>query len=307
MQTEAQQIRALLSKEEWQGLHRKSDLRAAWTVVFNWLFVAACFALVAAVPHVLTVLVALVLLGGRQLGLAVLMHDAGHRAMFRSPTANLWVGRWLCGAPTFSDLDSYSKKHLKHHLKAGTHEDPDLGNYRNYAVSKWSFRRKILRDLTGWTGTRTLINIARYGGLSYLWRPLIANAVLFGIFLALGRPLLYLLWLGAWFTTNMLFSRLRQAAEHAVTPDLYDPDPRLHTRTTIARWWERLTLAPNGVNFHLEHHLLPSVPPYRLPSLHRMLQERGFYEQAEIANGYREVVAKLTVKQPAEEPAEAAG
>ena len=118
---------------------------------------------------------------------------------------------------------------------------------------------------------------------------------------------LYLLWLGAWFTTNMLFSRLRQAAEHAVTPDLYDPDPRLHTRTTIARWWERLTLAPNGVNFHLEHHLLPSVPPYRLPSLHRMLQERGFYEQAEIANGYREVVAKLTVKQPAEEPAEAAG
>ena len=30
----------------------------------------------------------------------------------------------------------------------------------------------------------------------------------------------------------------------------------LNTRTTRVRWWERFLLAPNFVNYHLEHHLL---------------------------------------------------
>lgn len=288
-------VTEVLSRDEIAGLNRKSDWLGAWTVLFNWAMVAGLLALVAAWPNPLTVLVALVLLGGRQLGLAVLMHDCGHRGLFQSARLNLVVGRWLCAAPVFSDLDSYIKKHQKHHTKAGSEEDPDLQNYRDYAVSKASFRRKILRDLTGRTGVKTLAGAIRVGGIRYLWRPLTVNALLASALWALGRPELYLLWLGAWFTTNMLFSRLRQAAEHAVVPDLFDPDPRLHTRTTLARWWERLTLAPNRVNFHLEHHLLPTVPPYRLSTLHCMLSRRGFYEQADIAHGYREVVGRLTL------------
>jgi len=297
MDFDASQVRALLSKDEWRALHTKSNLRAAATVLFNWTVIAASLALVAVYPHPLTAIIALVLLGGRQLGIAVLMHDCGHRGLFTSARVNRFVGRWLCGAPVFNDLDTYAKKHRLHHLRAGSHEDPDLGNYKNYAVSKWSFRRKILRDLIGWTGIRTLYAIARYGGWRLLWRPLIANAAIFGVLYSVHRPELYLLWIGAWLTTNMLVSRLRQAAEHAVVPDLYDPDPRLHTRTTIASWWERLTLAPNSVNFHLEHHLLPAVPPYRLERLHHLLQDRGFYQQADIATGYKEVVAKLTVRE----------
>lgn len=289
------QVRALLSKDEWHSLHRKSNLHAISTLLFNWLLIAASFVLVALVPHVLTVLLALVVIGGRQLGIAVLMHDCGHRALFTNAKVNEFVGRWFCGAPVFSDLDTYAKRHRRHHLKVGTHDDPDLGNYKHYAVSKWSFRRKILRDLTGWTGVRTLFAIARFGGPRLLWRPLIANGLIFAVLFVLDHPTLYLLWIGAWLTTNMLVSRLRQAAEHAVVPDLYDPDPRLHTRTTIARWWERLTVAPNSVNYHLEHHLLPSIPPYRLHRLHTLMQERGFYKQADIANGYRQVIAKLTL------------
>lgn len=288
-------VTEVLSRDEIAALNSKSDVLGAWSVVSNWIVIAGLLALVAWQPNPLTVLVALVLLGGRQLGLAVLMHDCGHRGLFRSPWLNRWAGRWLCAAPVFSDLDSYFAKHQKHHAKAGTEEDPDLANYRNYAVSKASFRRKILRDLTGRTGVKTLALAIRGGGLAYLWRPLVANAAILGIVWWLGSPQVYLLWIGAWLTTNMLLSRLRQAAEHAVVPDLFDPDPRLHTRTTLARWWERMTLAPNRVNFHLEHHLLPSVPPYRLPALHRLLSQRGFYERADIARGYREVVGRLTV------------
>ena len=54
-----------------------------------------------------------------------------------------------------------------------------------------------------------------------------------------------------------------------------ETDEMKNTRTTTARWWERLLIAPNCVNFHLEHHLLPTVPHYNLRRMHRMLRKRG--------------------------------
>ena len=43
----------------------------------------------------------------------------------------------------------------------------------------------------------------------------------------------------------------------------------------LARRLERLLVAPNYVNYHLEHHLVMTVPHYHLPRMHRMLRERG--------------------------------
>ena len=63
-------------------------------------------------------------------------------------------------------------------------------------------------------------------------------------------------------------------------------DPFLNTRTIRTRWWERLFLAPNGVAYHLEHHLLMTVPASNLPRLHRMLQQRGLLAGAQIEDGY---------------------
>jgi fatty acid desaturase len=48
-----------------------------------------------------------------------------------------------------------------------------------------------------------------------------------------------------------------------------------NTRTTHAGFLARATVAPIRVNFHVEHHVLPSVPYFRLPRLHALLRERG--------------------------------
>ena len=64
----------------------------------------------------------------------------------------------------------------------------------------------------------------------------------------------------------------------ALTPDA--DDPLGNTRTTPARWWERLLVAPNRVNYHLEHHLLMTVPHYNLPRMHALLRERGVLAHA---------------------------
>lgn len=42
-----------------------------------------------------------------------------------------------------------------------------------------------------------------------------------------------------------------------------------------------------GTNYHLEHHLYPSVPCYRLPRVHRILQEQGLLSEAHVETTIR--------------------
>ena len=292
-----------LSKEDVARFTRKSDFHGARLLMANWLAVAAIFAVVNAYTNPITIVLAIVLLGGRQLGLSVLMHECGHRSLFQRAHLNDFIGQWLCALPVMNDMPSYAKGHLVHHQKAGTHDDPDLVNYQNYPVSRASFKRKIIRDLTGQTGLKLLSLIVRgaAGGMSREKRgsakpfrqQLLVQLVLFAVLSLYGMPWAYLLWVGAYMTSFMLFIRLRQIAEHAAVPDLYDLDPRKNTRTVVARWWERLFIAPNGVNYHMEHHFIASVPCYRLRALHAFLKARGVLIDAPEVISYRQLFKQV--------------
>lgn len=294
-------INQVLSNDEIKQFLVKSDWQGTKTLVFNWGIIAASFLLVSFYPNILTILLAIILIGGRQLGLGVLMHDCSHAALFKNKKINEFVGKWFCAYPIFFNLETYRKVHLQHHAKAGTTDDPDLPNYKNYPVSKASLRRKILRDLSGRTGIKALmyslfqsrefLSSGTKRAPSFLG-PLFVNGLLFLVLFLAGNAWLYLLWLAAYLTTFMLFLRIRQIAEHGAVPDLFDVDPRNNTRTTLARWWERLTVAPNHVHYHLEHHLLATVPPHKLRELHHLLKSRGFYKNTPIAHGYGEILKR---------------
>ena len=77
----------LFDKREIRELTRSSDWRGLLSVTVTWGIIGGAMALVTVVPHPSTVALALVLIAGRQLGLAVLMHEASHRSLFRT--------RWL--------------------------------------------------------------------------------------------------------------------------------------------------------------------------------------------------------------------
>jgi fatty acid desaturase len=291
-------IGEIATREELRHFNARSNWKGARLVLFNYAFIGAIFAVVGAFPNPLTVVLALVLLGGRQLGFAALMHDCGHGLLFASPWANKHIGQWLCAYPILSDQPRYAKGHQVHHARAGTDRDPDLPNYRAYPISVESFRRKVWRDLTGQTGWKALKATWRRGRTELDKAPwngnalaghLIVNAAFFAVLAATGHGWLYLLWPAAFVTTYMLFARLRQVAEHGATPDLFDPDPRLNTRTTYVRWWEKLLVAPFHLNYHLEHHLLASVPCYNLKAFHRFLKGKGIYEQTPFPHGYVEL------------------
>ena len=95
----------------------------------------------------------------------------------------------------------------------------------------------------------------------------LVNAVMFAACAAAGVWWAYpLLWLVPLFTWQMVITRIRNIAEHAVVPD--SSDPLRNTRTTRANILERLFIAPYYVNYHLEHHLLFYIPCYNLPRVH---------------------------------------
>ncbi len=49
-------------------------------------------------------------------------------------------------------------------------------------------------------------------------------------------------------------------------------------------------MAPHRVGYHLEHHLLMTVPYFRLPAMHRLLVERGAVPDGAVARGYLAVL-----------------
>src|SRR5215468_10924255 len=104
-----------VSRDELSALLEMSDWRSWLSLAINWALVGAAMALVAVWPNPLTILVALFVIGARQLGFAVLMHEAAHRSLFANRAVNDFVGNWLCAFPIWSDTRPYRPYHLQHH------------------------------------------------------------------------------------------------------------------------------------------------------------------------------------------------
>lgn len=297
----------LLTAEEIKAFGARSDLVGAALVAHAWAVIFAAMALFALWPNPLSFVVAVMVIGGRQLGLAILMHDAAHGLLFRRKAVNDGMAQWLCAYPVITDLHLYRPYHLRHHRFTQQTDDPDLVLSAPFPITRASLRRKILRDLTGRTGYQRrkaqLLDAPGPAGLSgrERWARLrqrlggaaLVNFALFAALALAGYWWLYpLLWLAPLLTWYQLVSRIRNIAEHAVVPD--NDDPLRNTRTTLADPLTRLLLAPYRVNYHLEHHLFVFVPCWRLPRVHRHLLAKGYGERMELRRSYREVLARAS-------------
>jgi fatty acid desaturase len=149
--------REIFASDDWAAITANSPWRGMWLVVHAWLVVAlVAFAGASAWDyHPLAGLfvtpVVLAILGGRQLGLAILMHDGAHGLLHPDRKTNNFLGQWLTGAATGSDLHAYRAYHLTHHKFTQQPEDPDLSLSKPFPTSRASLWRKVVRDLTGQT------------------------------------------------------------------------------------------------------------------------------------------------------------
>lgn len=291
------------SPEEWRILSARSSWKGLALVLHCWLVVGAAMA--AGIVWPLSIPLMVVVIGNRQLGLFILMHEAAHGLLHANRQINDRVARWFCGY----ELNIYRPYHLQHHRFVQQTEDPDLVLSAPFPVTRDSLRRKIIRDLTGQTFAKQ-----RFGALAgklkasksgepgeSAWALIaaelknqrvffITNGLGWALFSAAGLGWAWvLMWLLPMATWLPLVSRLRNIAEHALIAQ-NSTDPLRHARTTHANMFERLFIAPYWVNYHGEHHMFTQIPCWNLPRAHRLLAGRGVTARMELQPGYAAVM-----------------
>jgi len=289
-----------IDKTEIKTLSQRSNLWGAYLVFHVWATIIATGAMAVIWPNVITIPLAILIIGSRQHGMSVLVHEAAHGTLFANKAINDFAGQYILGVPYGGDMRSYRRYHLRHHKYAQSENDPDLGLSAKFPVTKASLRRKFIRDITGQTYLRLRLAQMQPGKMEEIpgsdafqktspWPSLIVNALMFGALAALGYWWAYfVLWLLPLFTWFYAVIRLRNIAEHAMTTN--DDNPLTHARTTRAGWLARIFFAPYYVNYHVEHHAYMYVPCYMLPKLHRRLIALGHGEEMETKPNYRAVL-----------------
>ncbi|MEZ5994739.1 MAG: fatty acid desaturase family protein [Hyphomonadaceae bacterium] len=285
----------VFTPQEWAQFSARSSWLGLACIAGAWGLIFAAGAMFVLWPNPLTYVLAVMLIGARQLGLAILMHDAAHGALHKDAKINDWAGEWLCAAPVGARLRSYRDYHLKHHRYTEQPEDPDLPLSAPFPITRASLWRKIARDLTGQTffkqRTAQLFGNRKPGEVlnSSNGHFLLVNALLLGGLTLAGYWWAYFaLWIVPMATWLPLVTRLRNIAEHACVDT--KEDPFSHARTTLANIFERLFIAPYWVHFHAEHHVFMHVPCYRLEAMHNLLIKKGYGARMQIAASYPAVL-----------------
>jgi fatty acid desaturase len=230
---------------------------------------------------------AMLLLGLTLVTMFAPMHECTHRTAFASPAANAAVG-WIAGLLSFYNSTYYRYYHSWHHrYTQDPARDPEL------MFPRASDRSTYLREIStvGFWYRRTVDyvklalgaarlpflpeNARRTVALSVAIQLSIYVAAAGAIVMGFTAPLYF------FFVPSLLampFMRAYLIAEHTLCSR--DQNFLTNTRTTLTNFPIRLLMW--NMPFHAEHHLFPSVPFHRLPSLHDLIGDRF----AHVSPGY---------------------
>jgi len=201
-------------------------------------------------------------------------------------------------------MRTYRVIHRLHHNHLYGPQDPDMALHGGYPRGRAYLMKKLAKDLLGLTAWKNYAyffgNPAINDETSQASRPMNDTSAKlrsqarqdrwFVVALQVALPLIAygygffleyaILWLLPMITVLQAILRLRAICEHGAVSDI--SSPLKSARTNQANSLVRMLLFPHHVNYHLEHHLYPSVPHYNLPRLHMLLREHGMLEGAEI-------------------------
>ena len=303
--------RRALTPHELAELTSLSDARSLLSVATTVGIIALAVAFGIAVWPSPWIAVSVLVVGVQQHALFILAHESAHYRLFRSRLVNDAVGR-VIGMSGGISMCTYRVIHRLHHNNLYTEEDPDTAIHGGYPRGVAYLWKKLAQDLAGLNSWKTFayffgspaINAetnraarplddtspalrasARADRWAVVGFHVVAPLVAYGLGGATVLLQYLVLWLLPLLTVLQPILRLRAIAEHGAVSDLSSPLTAARcNRTTgsIGNLAGRALLFPHHVNYHLEHHLYPAVPHYRLPALHRLLQEKGVLAGAEV-------------------------
>jgi fatty acid desaturase len=287
-----------------------------WLMVVAMVYTSAVLVpLSSGVLGVFVYLVTVAVLSSRQHALMVLTHEGIHKRLSRTLWVNDWLARLTAAFPVFISLAKWRFIHLYHHQYTHTADDPDRAIYARYPLGSKKFLRLLLRDVCGLNVVTTLkyfIDIplrtrdfnrrflgeaheAQYRqtadmrAFTLFWVVIVGSGLYFGG--SRTALLLVLYWLVPYCTFTQVFFRIRGAIEHGNVPD--PANPYRQTRTYFIHPALGFFFSPKQVNYHLEHHLYPSVPFYHLSRLHALLRRTVYPHEHAYCEAFAASLRKL--------------
>ncbi|MDB5812130.1 MAG: hypothetical protein JWN94_4252 [Betaproteobacteria bacterium] len=303
--------RRALTPAELTALTELNDWRSLASLLLTLAIITLAIAFGVALWPSPWVTLSVLVIGVQQHALFILAHESAHYRLFGSRTLNDIAGRAIGMAGGVS-MCTYRVIHRLHHNNLYTEEDPDTAIHGGYPRGVGYLCKKLAQDLAGINSWKTFayffgapaINAntnraarplddtspaLRASARRDRWAVLAFQASAPLVSYAIGGShalALYLtLWVLPMLTVLQPILRLRAIAEHGGVTDLSSPLTAARCNRTagsLLNFLGRAVLFPHHVNYHLEHHLYPAVPHYRLPALHLMLIGRGALAGAEV-------------------------
>jgi fatty acid desaturase len=282
-------------------LSARSDAAGLVRLVPHALAIAAAAALIIAQRHTWLIWPGMALLGVLEMALFTPLHETTHRTPFRSLWLNRGVG-WVAGFLLLLPPEWFRLFHLAHHRNTqDPARDPELVGVPALTRARYAWvltglpywlaqARVVIRTAAGHADSPWIPRLQRRGVIVEARVYLLAYAALAALGALTGPWPLYL-WLGPALLGQPLL-RAVLLAEH--TGCERNGDPFANTRTTFAG---RLTaLLFWNANYHVEHHLLPSVPFHALPRLHALIADRLRCVEPDYVAAHRAIVRSIRVQ-----------
>jgi fatty acid desaturase len=264
----------------------------------------------------------------RQHALGVILHDGVHFKISKNRKLNDFITEYLIAIPIFTPMLDWRRAHFTHHRDPNTEDDPDWVIKLNnpewvFPKTKIGFLTTVLKYSCGiyilglffnkrlnlkqktkyffkaFLGTRPSPKLPNEKPMKPKLHNYVINTCLYATILSAivyygllkGFLIYYIIPAFMW---APLLTRIRSIAEHfgVENDNAYDK-----SRTMYPTLIDKLFLGASwNINLHLDHHLYPSVPSYRLKKLHNLIKDLPEYKaNAHITpNGFYGVFRECT-------------
>jgi fatty acid desaturase len=244
--------------------------------------------------------VTLLIIGARQRALATLLHESSHGTLAQNKRLNWFLGTFCSGYLIFQQMGDYKKSHCKgHHRYLGNSVlDPDSKFYYYQGLYDSNLRPKdflinhIIQPLLLLKVPQYLLYILKHrlfstkGGSQEKAIMLLYLLVIAIALTALGNlHTLILFWLIPYLTTFQVLGWFIELSEHY--PLAGENKIDLHmSRNRLSPWYEAFFTSIHCENFHLIHHLFPSIPFWNMSKVHQiLLTDANYAKQHHMSGG----------------------
>ncbi len=299
----------LVNAEELQTLSKPSLPDTFVAIGVLWLEVALLLGAVNLLPRLPLAwsipagIVLVLLLGLRMNAFGVILHEGSHGLLAASRSLNDKICNWGIAFWTINSVEEYRPTHRLHHRYLGQESDPDRVFYL-VPSRRGALTGLLLQDLFGITAFRRatgrISGTSQASGApaSLLTKPqlllgkVITQLIILGqfvLFQGLMRGIVFyvVFWLVPIVCMYPMILRLKTITEH-FDPGLREANTVHWIARTSAAGWVQNHLVGARMEYHFEHHVLPTIPYRGLKKLHEHLDDTDLFDRhgEVISHGY---------------------